>query len=59
MVEYTVKRKLIKLGGSVVVTLPQIWARAHKLVAGNEVHVAFSGTSESLKVIPIGKEKVK
>jgi len=50
--EYTVKRPLIKMGGSVVVTLPKIWCDAESLAAGDEVLLKFDDHRE-LRLVPV------
>ena len=51
MPEYILKRKIIKLGRSLVVSLPKIWSDAMNLAEGQEVYVAFD-EYDHLKVIP-------
>jgi len=49
--EYVLKRKVIKLGRSLIVSLPKIWSDAVNLTEGQEVYVAFD-EYDHLKVIP-------
>lgn len=58
MVEYKIRRKILWIGahntGSFVIALPKIWAKAHNLVVGEEIDVAY-GDYDFLKVLPIKK----
>ena len=55
--EYVIKRKVVRLGrplGSLVVSIPKVWAEAHGIVAGQEVLVAFDDYGY-LKIMPSPK----
>ena len=41
MTEYTVTRRVHEQGGSLLIALPKIWARAQGLVDGSTVEVAY------------------
>lgn len=45
---YRVRRKVCKVGGSLVLSIPKIWADAKRVKKGDEVTVLFDGI---LKVI--------
>jgi antitoxin component of MazEF toxin-antitoxin module len=49
--EYVLKRRVIKLGRSLVISLPKVWSDAVNLTEGQDVYVAFDAY-DHLKVIP-------
>jgi antitoxin component of MazEF toxin-antitoxin module len=49
--EYSVKRKLHKQGGSLLVCLPKIWLDREELQEGDEVEIRFDSVP-GLKVLP-------
>jgi hypothetical protein len=49
--EYTMKRKALRFGGSLVVALPPLWLRAEGVERGDTLLVAFD-SYQFLKVIP-------
>jgi len=53
--EYSLERKLIKMGDSLLITLPKIWLRARGLNKGDRMLVLFNN-HEYLKLVPITKE---
>ena len=55
--EYVLKRKVIKLGNSLVISLPKIWSQAVHLTEGEEVNIAFD-EYDHLKVTPLKKGKL-
>lgn len=57
MAEYSVRRKLHNQSGSLLISVPKIWADAEGLRAGDEVLVVFD-SKPGLQVLPI-KEKAK
>jgi antitoxin component of MazEF toxin-antitoxin module len=50
-IEYTIKRKVVRFGGSLVVALPPLWLRAEGVKRGDTLLIAFD-SYEFLKVIP-------
>jgi antitoxin component of MazEF toxin-antitoxin module len=51
MAEYSLERRVIQMGRSLVVTLPAVWARAKRLAKGDRVLVKFD-SYEYLKLMP-------
>jgi antitoxin component of MazEF toxin-antitoxin module len=56
--EYSLERKLIQMGDSLMVTLPKVWIRAKGLQKGDRVLISFN-SHEYLKLIPITEETEK
>jgi antitoxin component of MazEF toxin-antitoxin module len=50
-IEYTIKRKVVRFGGSLVVALPPLWLRAEGVERGDTLLIAFD-SYQFLKVIP-------
>ena len=53
------RRKLVKSGSSVVVTVPAEWLREHKLHAGDEVMMVANGCLKFLEITPENIEQIR
>jgi hypothetical protein len=58
MAEYSVKRKLHNQSGSLLMSVPKIWADAEGLKAGDEVLITFD-SKPGLQVFPIKEKRSK
>ena len=50
--EYSLERKLIQMGDSLMITLPKVWLRARGLEKGDKILVLFN-SHEYLKLVPV------
>lgn len=50
--EYSLERKLIQMGDSLMITLPKVWLRAKGLEKGDKILVLFN-SHEYLKLVPV------